>query len=79
MILLVVIILVAAVVTGSLGGVLEIAAGVAVGLLLFVVGLAVLGVWFVKRKVRGASEELERRKRQRDRRELERQGPDSYA
>lgn len=55
MILLIVIILVAAAITGSLGGVLEIAAGVAVGLLLFVVGLALLGYWFARYKWRQAT------------------------
>lgn len=52
MILLIVIILIVAAITGSLGGILEIAAGVAVGLFLFVVGAALLGYWFAKRKMR---------------------------
>jgi Kef-type K+ transport system membrane component KefB len=54
-ILLVIVVLIAAVITGSLGGVLEIAAGVAIGLLLFVVGLGLLGYWFAKRKWREAT------------------------
>ncbi|MGH2677615.1 MAG: hypothetical protein ACRDHB_04555 [Actinomycetota bacterium] len=55
MIVLVVIILIAAALTGSMGGVLEIAAGVAVGLLLFVVGFGLLAYWFAKRRWREAS------------------------
>jgi hypothetical protein len=55
MIVLVVIILIAAALTGSLGGVLEIAAGVAVGLFLFVVGFGLLAYWFAKRRWREAS------------------------
>jgi Kef-type K+ transport system membrane component KefB len=57
MILLIVIILVAAAITGSLGGVLEIAAGVAVGLFLFVVGVGLLGYWFARHKWRQATRE----------------------
>jgi Kef-type K+ transport system membrane component KefB len=49
-ILLIVIILVAAAITGSLGGVLEVAAGVAIGLFLFVIGIGLLGYWFAKRR-----------------------------
>jgi Kef-type K+ transport system membrane component KefB len=51
-ILLIVIILVAAAITGSLGGVLEVAAGVAIGLFLFVIGIGLLGYWFAKRRWR---------------------------
>jgi Kef-type K+ transport system membrane component KefB len=61
MILLIVIILVAAAITGSLGGVLEIAAGVAVGLLLFVIGVALLGYWFARYKWRQATREYRSR------------------
>jgi hypothetical protein len=57
MILLIVIILVAAAITGSLGGVLEIAAGVAVGLLLFVVGVGLAGYWFARHKWHQVSRE----------------------
>jgi Kef-type K+ transport system membrane component KefB len=57
MILLIVLILVAAAITGSLGGVLEVAAGVAVGLFLFVVGVALLGYWFARHKWRRVSRE----------------------
>jgi Kef-type K+ transport system membrane component KefB len=54
-ILLIVIILVAAAITGSLGGVLEIAAGVALGLILFVVGIALLGYFLMRRRWRQAA------------------------
>lgn len=57
MIVLIVIILVAAAITGSLGGVLEIAAGVAVGLLLFVLGVGLLAYWFARHKWRQATRE----------------------
>jgi Kef-type K+ transport system membrane component KefB len=53
-ILLIVIILIAAAITGSLGGVLEIAAGVALGLILFVVGIALLGYFLMRRRWRQA-------------------------
>jgi Kef-type K+ transport system membrane component KefB len=56
-ILVIIIILIAAAITGSLGGVLEIAAGVAIGLFLFVVGAGLLGFWFAKRKWREATRE----------------------
>ena len=65
MIVLVVLILAAAILTGSLTGVLEIAAGVALGLLLFVGGGIALAYWFVKRKMRDASRELDRFRRDR--------------
>jgi Kef-type K+ transport system membrane component KefB len=52
MILLIVLLLVVAALTGTLGGVLEIAAGVAVGLFLFVAGLALLAYWFARRRWR---------------------------
>jgi Kef-type K+ transport system membrane component KefB len=57
-ILLVIIILIAAAITGSLGGVLEVAAGVAIGLFLFVVGIGLLGYWFAKRRWRQASRDF---------------------
>jgi Kef-type K+ transport system membrane component KefB len=57
MILLIVIILIAAAITGSLGGVLEVAAGVALGLLLFVVGIGLLGYWFARHKWRQMNRE----------------------
>jgi hypothetical protein len=60
-ILLIVIILIAAALTGSLGGVLEIAAGVAVGLFLFVVGFGLLAYWFARRRWRQASHEYRAR------------------
>ena len=65
MIVLVVLILAAAILTGSLSGVLEVAAGVALGLLLFVVSAVALAYWFVKRKMRNASRELDRFRRDR--------------
>jgi Kef-type K+ transport system membrane component KefB len=49
-IVLVVIILIVAALTGSLGGVLEVAAGVAIGLFLFVVGIGLLAYWFARRR-----------------------------
>jgi hypothetical protein len=60
-ILLIVIILVAAALTGTLGGVLEIAAGVAIGLFLFVVGVGVLAYWFARRRWRQASRDYRAR------------------
>jgi hypothetical protein len=48
---LILIILVAAAITGTLWEVLEIAAGVAVGLFLFVALVAVVGYWMIKRKM----------------------------
>lgn len=60
MVLLIVIILAAAILTGSLGGVLEVAAGVVLGLALFVVGIALAVWWYVRRKVRTVSRELDR-------------------
>jgi hypothetical protein len=60
-IVLVVIILVIAAITGSLGGVLEIAAGVAIGLFLFVVGFGLLAYWFAKRRWREASRDYRAR------------------
>ncbi|MGH2710881.1 MAG: hypothetical protein ACRDH9_06740 [Actinomycetota bacterium] len=62
--LLILIILVAAVVSGSLWGVLEIAAGVAIGLFLFVALLAGLGYWAFRRKVKQVHGEIERYRRQ---------------
>jgi Kef-type K+ transport system membrane component KefB len=51
-ILLIIVILIAAAITGSLGGVLEVAAGVAIGLFLFVIGIGLLGYWVAKRRWR---------------------------
>ena len=62
---LILIILIAAIVSGSLWGVLEIAAGIALGLFLFVVAIAVLGWFFVRRRVRQVHQELERYRRDR--------------
>jgi Kef-type K+ transport system membrane component KefB len=58
--ILIIIILAAAILSGSLGGVLEVAAGVVLGLVLFVVGIAVAGWWYVRRKVRTVGRELDR-------------------
>jgi hypothetical protein len=55
MFLLIIIILVAAAITGSLGTVLEIAAGVAVGLVLFVVGVGLLGYYLMRSRWRRAT------------------------
>ena len=63
--LLILIILVAAIVSGSLWSVLEIAAGVAVGLFLFVALLAGAGYYFFRRKVKQVHREIERYRSQR--------------
>ncbi len=63
--LLILIILIAAVISGSLWGVLEIAAGVALGLFLFVAAIAIVGWLFVRRRVRQVHQELERYRRDR--------------
>jgi hypothetical protein len=55
MVLLIILILVGAAITGSLGTVLEIAAGVAVGLLLFVVGIGLLGYYLMRSRWRAAT------------------------
>lgn len=61
--LLILIVLIAALVTGSLWQVLEIAAGVALGLFLFVVGIAVAGWWFFRRRMRDMHRDMERYRR----------------
>ncbi len=61
--LLIIIILAAALITGSLWGVLEIAAGVALGLFLFVAAIAVAGWFLVRRKMREVHQEIERYRR----------------
>lgn len=60
---LIIIILAAAIITGSLWGVLEIAAGVALGLFLFVAAIAVAGWFLVRRKMRDVHREIERYRR----------------
>jgi membrane protein implicated in regulation of membrane protease activity len=65
MVLLILIILVAAIITGSLWQVLEIAAGVALGLFLFVSAIAVAGWWLVRRRMRQMHRDLERYRRDR--------------
>ncbi|MGH2676009.1 MAG: hypothetical protein ACRDH1_11435 [Actinomycetota bacterium] len=60
-ILLIVIILVAAAITGSLGGVLEVAAGVVIGLFLFVVGIGLLIYFLARHKWRQAGREYRQR------------------
>ena len=61
--ILVILILAAALITGSLWGVLEIAAGVALGLFLFVAAIAVAGWLLVRRKMRNVHREIERYRR----------------
>ena len=61
--ILIIIILAAALITGSLWGVLEIAAGVALGLFLFVAAIAVAGWLLVRRKMREVHREIERYRR----------------
>lgn len=60
---LILVILAIALITGSLWGVLEIAAGVAVGLFLFVAAIAVAGWFLVRRKMREVHREIERYRR----------------
>ena len=60
---LIIIILAAALITGSLWGVLEIAAGVALGLFLFVAAIAAAGWFLVRRKMRDVQQEIERYRR----------------
>lgn len=60
---LIIIILAAALITGSLWGVLEIAAGVALGLFLFVAAIAVAAWFLVRRKMREVHQEIERYRR----------------
>jgi membrane protein implicated in regulation of membrane protease activity len=69
MVLLILIILIAAAITGSLWAVLKIAAGVAIGLFLFVTVLALTGYYLVRHQWRRANREY------RDRRGLP---PDRY-
>jgi len=63
--LLLLIILIAAIVTGSLWQVLEIAAGVALGLFMFVAAIAVAAWWLLRRRMRDMHREMERYRRQR--------------
>jgi hypothetical protein len=64
-ILLIDIILVAAAVTGSLGGVLQVASGVSVGIFLAVIGLALAGYYVLRHKVRRLGRDMERYRRER--------------
>ena len=64
--LLLLIILIAAIISGSLWQVVEIAAGVALGLFLFVAAIAMATWWFVRRRVREMHREMERYRRQRN-------------
>jgi hypothetical protein len=59
-VLLIIIVLIAAAISGSLGAVLEVAVGVALGLVLFVVGIGVAAWWFLRRRIRAAGRELDR-------------------
>ena len=65
MLLLILVILIAAAVTGSLGAVLEVAAGVVVGLILFVVGIGVAVWWYLRRRFRQFNQELDQYRRDR--------------
>jgi Kef-type K+ transport system membrane component KefB len=62
-VLLILIILIAAAVTGSLGAVLEVAAGVVIGLFLFVVAIALAGYYFARYKLRQAGRRYEEHRR----------------
>ena len=63
--LLILIILIAAIVTGGLWQVLQIAAGVALGLFLFVAAIALAAYLFIRRKAKQVHQELERYRRDR--------------
>lgn len=58
--LLILLILVIGALTGTLGTILEVAAGVVVGLILFVVGLALAAYYYVRYRFRKAAREWER-------------------
>jgi peptidoglycan/LPS O-acetylase OafA/YrhL len=60
--LIILLIIVLGALTGTLGSILEIAAGIAVGLFLFAVGLGVAVFYYVRRRFRQAARELERRR-----------------
>ena len=64
-ILLVIFILVAAIISGSLGTALEIAAGVVLGLVLFVLGIGVAVWWYLRRRFQRFSQDLEGYRRDR--------------
>jgi membrane protein implicated in regulation of membrane protease activity len=64
--LLLIIILIAAIISGSLWQVVEIAAGVALGLFLFVAAIAMATWWFLRRRVRDMHREMERYRHQRN-------------
>jgi membrane protein implicated in regulation of membrane protease activity len=63
--LLILIVLIVALITGSLWQVLQVAAGVALGLFLFVAAIALAVYWFVRRRVKKVHQELERYRRDR--------------
>ena len=60
MIFLIIVIVLVGLLTGTLGQILEIAAGVAVGLFLFVVGIALAGYYYVRHRFRRAARDWER-------------------
>jgi peptidoglycan/LPS O-acetylase OafA/YrhL len=60
-ILLVIIIVLVGILTGTLGQILEIAAGVAIGLFLFVVAIALAAYSFFRHRFRRASRDWEHR------------------
>jgi membrane protein implicated in regulation of membrane protease activity len=62
---LILIILIAAIISGSLWQILQIAAGVALGLFLFISLIAAVGYWFARRKMKQVHGEMERYRRER--------------
>jgi peptidoglycan/LPS O-acetylase OafA/YrhL len=60
--LIIILIIVLGALTGTLGSILEIAAGIAVGLFLFAVGLGLAVFYYVRRRLRQAAREWERRR-----------------
>jgi peptidoglycan/LPS O-acetylase OafA/YrhL len=60
--LIILLIIVVGAVTGTLGSILEIAAGIALGLVLFVIGLSLAAYYYIRRRFRLAAREWERRR-----------------
>jgi peptidoglycan/LPS O-acetylase OafA/YrhL len=58
--LLILLIVLIGALTGTLGQILEVAAGVVVGLVLFVVGVALAAYYYVRRRFRQAAREWQR-------------------
>lgn len=63
MLLLVIVIVLVGILTGTLGQILEIAAGVAIGLFLFVVGAILALYYFLRHRFRRAARDWERYER----------------